>query len=32
MFRQNTAAFIDELPADALSNVDGGSTTCASKC
>ena len=26
MFRQNTAAFIHELPADALSNVDGDST------
>lgn len=25
MFRQNTAAFIHELPADAISNVDGGS-------
>jgi phenylpyruvate tautomerase PptA (4-oxalocrotonate tautomerase family) len=25
MFRQNTAAFIHELPADAMSNVDGGS-------
>jgi phenylpyruvate tautomerase PptA (4-oxalocrotonate tautomerase family) len=24
MFRQNTAAFIHELPADAVSNVDGG--------
>jgi phenylpyruvate tautomerase PptA (4-oxalocrotonate tautomerase family) len=26
MFRQNTAAFIHELPADSLSNVDGDST------
>jgi phenylpyruvate tautomerase PptA (4-oxalocrotonate tautomerase family) len=26
MFRQNTAAFIHELPADCLSNVDGDST------
>jgi phenylpyruvate tautomerase PptA (4-oxalocrotonate tautomerase family) len=25
MFRQNTAAFIHDLPADAISNVDGGS-------
>jgi phenylpyruvate tautomerase PptA (4-oxalocrotonate tautomerase family) len=25
MFRQNTAAFIHELPADAIANVDGGS-------
>src|ERR1700745_1955205 len=25
MFRQNTAAFIHELPADSISNVDGGS-------
>jgi len=25
MFRQNTAAFIHELPADTISNVDGGS-------
>jgi len=25
MFRENTAAFIHELPADAISNVDGGS-------
>ena len=25
MFRQNTAAFIHELPADAISNVEGGS-------
>ena len=25
MFRQNTAAFIHELSADAISNVDGGS-------
>ncbi len=26
MFRQNTAAFVHELPADSLSNVDGDST------
>jgi hypothetical protein len=26
MFRQNTAAFVHELPADNLSNVDGDST------
>ena len=26
MFRKNTAAFVHELPADALSNVDGDST------
>jgi len=26
MFRQNTAAFVHELPADCLSNVDGDST------
>src|SRR6202161_3220482 len=26
MFRQNTAAFIHDLPADSLSNVDGDST------
>jgi phenylpyruvate tautomerase PptA (4-oxalocrotonate tautomerase family) len=26
MFRQNTAAFVHELPADALSNVDGDNT------
>jgi phenylpyruvate tautomerase PptA (4-oxalocrotonate tautomerase family) len=26
MFRQNTAAFVHELPADALSNVDGDSS------
>jgi phenylpyruvate tautomerase PptA (4-oxalocrotonate tautomerase family) len=25
MFRQNTAAFLHDLPADAISNVDGGS-------
>jgi phenylpyruvate tautomerase PptA (4-oxalocrotonate tautomerase family) len=25
MFRQNTAAFVHELPADAISNVEGGS-------
>ncbi len=25
MFRQNTAAFIHELPANAIANVDGGS-------
>ena len=26
MFRQNTAAFVHDLPADSLSNVDGDST------
>ncbi|HET8906902.1 MAG TPA: hypothetical protein VFN11_08060, partial [Ktedonobacterales bacterium] len=26
MFRKNTAAFVHELPADALANVDGDST------
>jgi hypothetical protein len=26
MFRQNTAAFVHELPADSLSNVDGDGT------
>jgi hypothetical protein len=26
MFRRNTAAFVHELPADSLSNVDGDST------
>ena len=32
MFRQNTAAFIHELPAGSLSNVEGQGTTCACRC
>ena len=31
MFRQNTAAFIHDLPAGNLSNVDGDPTTCGSR-
>ena len=32
MFRKNTAAFVHEMPAAAISNVDGDSTTSGFRC